>query len=553
MKQNTGKLVLFTALTVLVFAVFSIVAVINSASANQNATFATTDMDSSGTTDISIGWSTTIVNNGNHSIHVDTSGVATRDYADVGVHTDFVLNASTTISYWGYTVSGSGADVPDELFIMLDTNDDGNTDVALCYTSSGRVGAWVQFYFNGATGPFSGWYTVDDFASVNITDYYGTKVIDVALGAGVPTSFYGVTVDVYLDNLTVNGNTLLDDDSGFIEVHYGRRLGLVIATSIQDAIDAALTGDTIVVYKGTYPERVNVTKQLILRGIDSGSGKPVVDAGGSGSAITLSADDITLEGFTSTNADYGINLRDSCNCTITGNNVCNNNYGINLSDSRNNKIYLNDFINDFNNAYSYFSTNAWNSTEKKTYKYRGGSYTNYMGNYWCDYTGSDTNNDGLGDTSYCIDSDHDYHPLMQPWDNYFAIPIFDTGKGTYPSIAGTHKGTIKSSDIINVSRLYTYSCMGTGGHTEYARIWNATLDVNATWGGYTGDWHNIYFSEPFTLYPNCEYNYTIKTGSYPQIHHKTAFLTTNGWINCTEFVDATGTKYDNWIPAIMLE
>ncbi len=56
MKQNTGKLVLFTALTVLVFAVFSVVAGINSASASQNATFVTTDMDSSGTTDISIGW-----------------------------------------------------------------------------------------------------------------------------------------------------------------------------------------------------------------------------------------------------------------------------------------------------------------------------------------------------------------------------------------------------------------------------------------------------------------------------------------------------------------
>lgn len=73
-------------------------------------------------------------------------------------------------------------------------------------------------------------------------------------------------------------------------------------TSIQAAIDAADPDDTIEVHSGAYNENVNVTKQLILKGIDTGSGKPVVDAGGSGSAITLSADGITLEGFTATNA-----------------------------------------------------------------------------------------------------------------------------------------------------------------------------------------------------------------------------------------------------------
>ena len=41
---------------------------------------------------------------------------------------------------------------------------------------------------------------------------------------------------------------------------------------------------------------MNVNKQLTLRGI----GMPVVDARGSGSAITLAADGIILEGFTAT-------------------------------------------------------------------------------------------------------------------------------------------------------------------------------------------------------------------------------------------------------------
>ncbi len=134
--------------------------------------------------------------------------------------------------------------------------------------------------------------------------------------------------------------------------------------------------------------------------------------------------------------------------------------------------------------------------------------------------------------------------------------IFDTGasKNLYPSIFGTHNGTFTPNQTITVQKLYTYPCSGTGGHTEYARIWNNSgLDVNASWNGYVGDWHNISFSEPFTLLPNETYNYTIRTGSYPQIHHTPALPTANGWINCTEFIDANGKRHKDWIPAIRLE
>ncbi|HJH27663.1 MAG TPA: hypothetical protein C5S37_13085 [Methanophagales archaeon] len=130
--------------------------------------------------------------------------------------------------------------------------------------------------------------------------------------------------------------------------------------------------------------------------------------------------------------------------------------------------------------------------------------------------------------------------------------IFDTCPGTYPSIFGAHNGTITPNQTINVSKLYTYPCVGTGGHTEYARIWNSTLDEIASWDCYKGDWHNISFNEPFTLVANETYNYTLKTGSYPQIHHTPALPTANGWINCTEFRDANGKIYYDWIPAIKL-
>ena len=137
---------------------------------------------------------------------------------------------------------------------------------------------------------------------------------------------------------------------------------------------------------------------------------------------------------------------------------------------------------------------------------------------------------------------------------------FDTGKtaNPYPSISGTHNGSITPYETIyNVSTLYTYPCPGTGGHTEYVAFY---YDPNRTekiteghWNGYDSDWYNISFSS-FTMLANHTYYYTLKTGSYPQIHHAPVVEAEEerGIINCTSFVDANGRSYTNWIPAIRL-
>ena len=136
------------------------------------------------------------------------------------------------------------------------------------------------------------------------------------------------------------------------------------------------------------------------------------------------------------------------------------------------------------------------------------------------------------------------------------IPVhaFDTGSPSnpYPSIFGTHKGTIKPNKTIIAEKLYTYPCAGTGGHTEYALICNSTWCAEAKWEGYKGDWKNITFNTTVVLMPYETYDFTIITGSYPQIHHRKTLPTENGWINCTSFVDANGKVYYDWIPAIRL-
>lgn len=120
---------------------------------------------------------------------------------------------------------------------------------------------------------------------------------------------------------------------------------------ITEGINSADPGDTIEVQSGTYYENVNVSKPLILLGKDTGSGKPVIDAGGNGSAITLSTDGATLDGFNLTNslgswleiwAGIEVNSNDS---TIINNMAFNNENGILIAGS-NNTILGNDAMNN---------------------------------------------------------------------------------------------------------------------------------------------------------------------------------------------------------------
>jgi len=109
------------------------------------------------------------------------------------------------------------------------------------------------------------------------------------------------------------------------------------------------------------------------------------------------------------------------NNSLVGNVVESNSSGIYSSAiNHDNSMYLNDFMSNTQNVFGIPPPNAI-SPEQLTYTYNGSTYTNYLGNYWSDYTGTDNDGDGIGDTPYQGDN-FDTRPLMQPMEYYEILP-----------------------------------------------------------------------------------------------------------------------------------
>jgi parallel beta-helix repeat protein len=137
---------------------------------------------------------------------------------------------------------------------------------------------------------------------------------------------------------------------------------------IQQAIDNSSQGDIIEVQSGLYRENVYVYKTLTLQGIDTGSGLPVVDAGGSGSVISITSNDTIVKGFNITGSggcgcgNAGIKVQSSNNI-VQGNIVYKNKYGIYIQSGSENNTFLSNDLRDNEIAVSDSGiNNRWNGS-----------------------------------------------------------------------------------------------------------------------------------------------------------------------------------------------
>ena len=111
------------------------------------------------------------------------------------------------------------------------------------------------------------------------------------------------------------------------------------------------------------------------------------------------------------NGLQAIDLINSNGNNIFGNTIQNNSwYGIYLGSSSNNRIFFNNFINNTPQHIDSFANNTWYTEKNITYIYKGKTYSNRLGNYWDNYTGSDPDGDGIGNETYM----EDRFPLVEP-------------------------------------------------------------------------------------------------------------------------------------------
>jgi len=110
----------------------------------------------------------------------------------------------------------------------------------------------------------------------------------------------------------------------------------------------------------------------------------------------------------------GIYLYYSHSNIISKNNILNNNEGIRLEHSMDNNICHNNFIDNTYQAHFVSLPHPHNTWDNGA-----------EGNYWSDYNGTDTDQDGIGDAPYVIDeSNQDNYPLMGMFSDF---PISSIG------------------------------------------------------------------------------------------------------------------------------
>lgn len=204
------------------------------------------------------------------------------------------------------------------------------TDTIAMPSSPGVWVSWdvtddVQSFVNGTLDNY-GWKLIDTHASAQvIADFYSKEYLDYY--PGEPSG-----LEPYLEIKTTPDTVYVDDGydsgtSGWGFDHFNK---------IQDGINVVLEGGTVHVNSGIYYENVLVNKTVDLQGSDKAT--TIIDGGGSGNVVYVTADGVSINGLTIQNSggtgyDSGVDI-DSNSNTISNNIIINNREGVRLRQSK---------------------------------------------------------------------------------------------------------------------------------------------------------------------------------------------------------------------------
>jgi len=320
---------------------------------------------------------------------------------------------------------------------------------------------------SGSEWPDSG-IRILDFHNITISDNIlrsnydgiflsGSSNINVSGNILINNSFSGITLD-WAHNNTVSENTITNNEDGIFL--YSSRYNVISGNNVSDnqkgilllnsrnselransltgnTYNFGVEGDELLHFVHDVETSNTVNEKSIYYIINQQSFTiNSLSHSGVGYLALISSHNITIEGLELKNNIQGVLLANttvsrimdcslsnnavgillywfSDNNTICGNNMTNNEWhGIYLEQCSNNTFYHNSFVNNTaSQVYADYALNFWDNG------YHSG------GNFWSDGVQTDTNGDGLVDTSYIINVNNtDRYPLMSPyW--YWRNPI----------------------------------------------------------------------------------------------------------------------------------
>ena len=160
--------------------------------------------------------------------------------------------------------------------------------------------------------------------------------------------------------------------------------------TIQEAVDAAKPGDTVLVEPGTYTENVVVNKPLTI------TGNATVNAADSSKDVFLLASPgIHIDGLTITGGETGVDVAGVASCVLTNITAHGNVFAVYLANTTNSDVSHNNLANNGYGVYCDYASSNMIANNIATGETGGGGNASFSDGIYMYYSGSNTvsNND----------------------------------------------------------------------------------------------------------------------------------------------------------------
>jgi parallel beta-helix repeat protein len=310
-----------------------------------------------------------------------------------------------------------------------------------------------------------------------------TRIVNYQVGVWVfaYSSNNTVTENTFVDNdfaielsvssyNTVSENVLTDNDNGIwldtangyggVSSHYNLISGNNITLSFYDAIALAngASNNTIIGNNAVNNQYAITIGNLCSDNIVSGNFVDMTESGW-GIRIEYHGYRNIISGNNIRNTGYGFYFYRASYNNISGNNVVDSANGVYFYQSPDNKFWHNNFKDNTQQIDSDGYANVWDDG------YPSG------GNYWSDYSGSDANGDGIGDSPYTIDANNtDNYPLMveygSPAEQSFNVTVGETDY----VITTVSNSTVSDLNFDQATKQLSLNISGPSGTTGFCNI-----------------------------------------------------------------------------------